>query len=220
MADVTECRKMAFMAQYMEQLSQVQQSEVLVVPMRAHNWVLGLHWFQFRNPDVDWWCRILSALRNREGVEVVTVDRVDYQECGGNIPGFMACNKVCSEWGGSTPDIQIRRATTFEDLLASQQVVGTFFLRVGDCTEPLRVNMEGITDGEWYRNLPLDRTAGSNCGCCGRSESTWELWITATGMPKHKGSTGWWGFALLWANRFKSGLLDIPTFLSISVKNW
>jgi hypothetical protein len=55
---------------------------------------------------------------------------------------------VCSEGGGGIPDIQILRATAFDDLLASEQVVGTFFLRVGDCAGLLGATVEGITDGE------------------------------------------------------------------------
>jgi len=38
--------------------------------------------------------------------------------------------------------------TAFDDLLASEQVVRTFFLRVGDCTVMLGGTVEGITDGE------------------------------------------------------------------------
>ena len=39
--------------------------------------------------------------------------------------------------------------------------------------------------------------------------------MTATGTPRHAGSTGRRGLALPWANRFKSGLLDIPLPLHI-----
>jgi hypothetical protein len=55
---------------------------------------------------------------------------------------------VCSEGGGGIPDIQILGATAFDDLLASEQVVGTFFLTVGDCTGLLGATMEGITNAE------------------------------------------------------------------------
>ena len=79
---------------------------------------------------------------------MVAVDRVDHQECQGNVPGSTAREEACSEGGGSIPDIQILGATAFDDLLASEQVVGTFFLRVGDCTGLLGATVEGITDGE------------------------------------------------------------------------
>ena len=42
--------------------------------------------------------------------------------------------------------------------------------------------------------------------------------MTATGTPRHRGSTGRRGLALPWANRFKSGLLDIPLPLHIYYK--
>jgi hypothetical protein len=41
--------------------------------------------------------------------------------------------------------------------------------------------------------------------------------MTATGRPRHEWSTGRQGFALPWANRFKSGLLDIPPYRSIYI---
>jgi hypothetical protein len=81
-------------------------------------------------------------------VEVFVVDQVDHQECPGNVQRSTAREEVCSDAGGSIPDIQILRATSFDDLLASEQVVGIFFLRVGDCTGLLGATVEGITDGE------------------------------------------------------------------------
>jgi len=89
------------------------------VPMRAYDLVVGLPWFQSRNPDVDWqWGRLL-ALRTHGGVVVVAVDWVEHQECPGNVPGPTPREKACSEGSGSIPDIQILRATAFDDLLAS-----------------------------------------------------------------------------------------------------
>jgi len=41
--------------------------------------------------------------------------------------------------------------------------------------------------------------------------------MTATGTPRHEGSTGRRGFAVPWANCFKSGLLDIPSYGSIYI---
>jgi len=79
---------------------------------------------------------------------VVAVDRVDHQECPMNVAGSTTREEACFEEGGGIPDIQILGATAFDDLLASEQVVGTFFLRVGDCTGLLGATVEGITDGE------------------------------------------------------------------------
>jgi len=46
----------------MEHLSPVQESEVLVVPMRAYDLVLGYPWFPSKNPDIDWESGRLLAL--------------------------------------------------------------------------------------------------------------------------------------------------------------
>jgi hypothetical protein len=54
MAQTCQSRKMAFAVQYMEDLAPVQESDVLVVPMRDYDLVLGLPWFLFRKPDVNW----------------------------------------------------------------------------------------------------------------------------------------------------------------------
>jgi len=148
----------------MEHLSPVQESEVLVVPMRAYDLVLGLPWFQSRNRDVHRQSGRLLALRTSGGAEVVAVGRVDFQECPGNTPGSTARQGACSEGGGAIPDIQILVATALDDLLASDQVVRTFFLRVGDCTGLLGTTVQGITDGELDRPRGMDGRAGSSGG--------------------------------------------------------
>jgi hypothetical protein len=119
-AHASKSRKTAFTVPYMEHLSPDQEAEVLVVPMQAYDLVLGLPWFQSRNPDVDWQSGRNLALRTRGGAEVVAVDLVDYQECPGKVPGSTAREEACSEGGGSIPDIQILGATAFDDLLASE----------------------------------------------------------------------------------------------------
>jgi hypothetical protein len=60
----------------------------------------------------------------------------------------MAREEVCSAGGGAIPDILLLGATGCDNLLASEQVVRTLFLRVGDCTGLLGTTVEGITDGE------------------------------------------------------------------------
>jgi hypothetical protein len=52
-----------------------------------------------------------------------------------------------SEGGGGVPDIIILGATTFDDQLASEEVVWTFFLRVGARIGLLGATVQGITDG-------------------------------------------------------------------------
>jgi hypothetical protein len=79
---------------------------------------------------------------------VVEVDRVDHPQCPGNVPGSTAREEGYSGGGGGIAVIQILGATAVDDLLASAQVIGTFFLRVGDCTGLLGATVDGITDGE------------------------------------------------------------------------
>jgi hypothetical protein len=148
MAHASQSGKMAFTVLYMEHLSPVEESAVQVVPLRANDLVMGLRWFQSWNPDVKWHRSRLLALRIVGGAEVVAVDWVDHQECPGNVQGSTAREEACSEGGCSIPDIQTLRATAFDDLLASEQVIGTCFLRVGDCKGLLRATLEGITDLE------------------------------------------------------------------------
>jgi hypothetical protein len=59
-----------------------------------------------------------------------------------------AREEACSEGGGGVPDIQILGANAFDDQLASEEVVWTFFLRVGVRIGLLGVTMESISSGE------------------------------------------------------------------------
>jgi len=66
------------------------------------------------------------------------------QEC----TWITAREEACSEGGGSVPDILILGATTFDDQLASEEVVWAFFLGVGVCIGLLGVTVESISSGE------------------------------------------------------------------------
>jgi len=59
-----------------------------------------------------------------------------------------AREEACSEGGGGVPDISILGTNAFDDQLASEEVVWTFFLRVGVRIGLLGATLEGITDGE------------------------------------------------------------------------
>jgi len=58
-----------------------------------------------------------------------------------------AREEICSK-GDCTSCIQILGPTVIDDLLASEQVVRPFFLRVGGCTALLGVAVESISSGE------------------------------------------------------------------------
>jgi hypothetical protein len=60
----------------------------------------------------------------------------------------MAREEACCEGGSGIPDIPILGALVFDDVLAPEHVVGTFFLTVGDCAGLIGATVEGITDGE------------------------------------------------------------------------
>ena len=59
-----------------------------------------------------------------------------------------AREEACSEGGGGVPDISILGTNAFDDQLASEEVVWTFFLRVGVRIGLLGATVEVITDGE------------------------------------------------------------------------
>jgi hypothetical protein len=59
-----------------------------------------------------------------------------------------AREEACSEGGGGVPDILILGATTFDDQLASEEVVWTCFLTVGVRIGLLGVTVESISSGE------------------------------------------------------------------------
>jgi len=105
MAHESDSRKTAFTVTYMEHLLPVQEWEVLVVPMRAYDLVLGLPWFQSRNPDVDWQHGRLLALQTPGRAEVVVVDWVHLQEWVGNVPWSTCKEEACSEARRGIPSV-------------------------------------------------------------------------------------------------------------------
>jgi len=128
-----------------------------------------------------------------------------------------AREEACSEGGGGVPDIQILGANAFDNLLASEEVVWTFFRRVGDCTGLLGVTVEIISSGEigtrhWKGKQGAAAAAVTkrhprvySCRCCRLAETRREYWTAGRGPIE--------------ANLFKSGLLDIFSYRSISSTN-
>jgi hypothetical protein len=53
MMSAKESRKASLLVQYFEHLKPVDESEVLVIPMKAYDLVLGLPWFKARNPEMN-----------------------------------------------------------------------------------------------------------------------------------------------------------------------
>jgi hypothetical protein len=127
-----------------------------------------------------------------------------------------AREEACSE-GGCTSYIQILAATAIDDLLASKRVVWTFFLRVGVRTGLLGVTLESISSDEiGTRHWTVEQRAAAatarkmfprvySSKCCWLAETLREYWTAVLGS--------------IVANRFESGLLDIPPYRSISTMN-
>ena len=79
------------------------------MPMTTYDLVLGLPWFQTKNPDIDWGAGRLLSLR---------ADR----QLGASVSG---------------PDILTLSATAFGDLCNSDEVAAAFCLTLGECPKGL-----------------------------------------------------------------------------------
>jgi hypothetical protein len=128
-----------------------------------------------------------------------------------------AREKACSEGGGRVPDIQILGAKAVYDQLASEEVVWTFNLRVGVRIGLLGVTVESISCGgigtrHWTGEQGTAAATARKrfprvylCKRCRHAETRREYWTAELGPIE--------------VNRFKSGLLDIPSYRSISSTN-
>jgi len=121
MQHAKDSQKTTITVQYMEHLAPVTEPEVLVVPMRAYDLVLGLPWFRARNPEIDWSLRRLTVLRSPNGPQAADLlsgeDKLPPEE-----------HEKLPERDNDTPapDIELRGATAIDDLLAGEEVVEAF----------------------------------------------------------------------------------------------
>jgi len=79
MMPATESQKASVLVQYFEHLKPVDKSEVLVIPMKPKDLVLGLPWFNARNPEIDWTKGRLIALQMPNGPQWAKIPEAD---CG------------------------------------------------------------------------------------------------------------------------------------------
>jgi hypothetical protein len=54
MQHAKDSRKTRITVQYLDYLAPVERSDVLVMPMRAYDVVLGILWIPKHNPEIDW----------------------------------------------------------------------------------------------------------------------------------------------------------------------
>jgi hypothetical protein len=124
--------------QYFEHLKPVNELEVLVVPIKAYDLVLGLPWFMARNQEIDWTKGGLTALRTRNRLQHAKIPEAD---CTSHLPERGEENTHDEPPG----DIQQLVATAFVQLLASEDVVEDFAIRLGECQGLLGAFLQGIT---------------------------------------------------------------------------
>jgi len=139
MMSAKESRKASLLVQYVEHLKPVDESEVLVVSIKAYDLVLGLPWFKARNTEIDWTKGRLTALRTPNRPKRAKIPEAEHaspppERCEGNTNIDPA------------PDVQLLGATAFDHLLASQEVVEAFPIRHGECQGLLGASLEGITE--------------------------------------------------------------------------
>jgi len=190
-------RKTWITIQHLDYLAPVNESDVLVVILRAYDLVLGLPLVHKRNPDINWAHRRLTALLSwgAHGVEEMT-------------PMTMAVASKVSEaendnFQGRGPDKQTLSATAFYDFLASDEVVEAFTLRIRECTGLLGEALEDTTlDSPSNKSQALDATSSQQrrqLRQTSHSEETLEWLLPAHRHPK--GVTGRQGLDPLLANR-------------------
>jgi hypothetical protein len=148
----------------------VDEPDVLVVPMTAYDLVLGLPWFQSRNPEIDWSKGQLLGLRTPVGN-----------------PGNEQTITSLPQGDGSAEDgacepppavyIQCLGATAFDDLHASNEVVAAFARRIDEGTGLLGASTmsEGVTSSK----LP-----GTSPGRCLMGEQGAAAVVAAEGGPQ------------------------------------
>jgi len=175
-----DSRKTTISVQYLKHLAPVTESEVLVVPVKAYDLVLGLPWFRARNPEIDWSKKLLLSLSNPTDS--------DTQD---TLPNMQEESGV---------SIELLSATAFDDRLASEEVTETFALKMEDCTELLGATVERTHEKGEYPCRPNGR-ARSAGDSCGRRASTWILECLLSARRDTKGVTGRRGFVPSGANR-------------------
>jgi hypothetical protein len=154
------------MVQYMDHLAMVHIPEVLVVPMRGYDLVLGLPWLTTRKPEIDGATGRLTLLRpsngqwpkRRSGLIVQGHECRDDDSTNVRLPDIGASTLTINSTSeitlppdgkpresgedSHTPDIKIIGAIAFNELLTSDESIETFALHIGVGSGLLGVTME------------------------------------------------------------------------------
>jgi len=134
----------------------IAESDMLVVPMCEYHLVHGLSWFQKGNLDIDWAHRRLTSVRSprASGVGEMTLMTMAVSSKVSKAENKNVINQLL----GRVPTIQTPRATAFDDLLASDEVIAAFALWIGECPGLLGATLEHIT-------LDSAGNTDQNAGC-------------------------------------------------------
>jgi len=161
--------------------------------MKAYDLVLGLPWFNTRNPEIDWTKGRLTALRTPNGPQRAKIPEADHT------------SPLPERGEGTTnvdppPDIQLLGATTFDHLLASEEVVEAFAIQLGECQGLLGASLEGISEGEGNPRM-LNAWVGAAAVVAAEEWHCDGAWMTATGSPRHEGRNWLTGLGPIVTNR-------------------
>jgi hypothetical protein len=143
MQHAKDSQKTPITVQYVDYCIPVEESDVLVMPMRAYDLVLGLPWGQKRHPEIARAHRPLTSLRSPSGSGVEEMSPITTAVA--SKVSDAENNNVNDQLVGRGPDIQTLGATAFDDLVASGEVVAAFALQIEECKGLLGVTMEDIT---------------------------------------------------------------------------
>jgi hypothetical protein len=107
---------MTISCQYVEHSAQVDELDVLVVPIMTYDLVLGLPWFQSRNPEIGWSTDQLLGLRT-------TVGKSGNEHSITLLPQGDGSAEDCACESPPAVYIEFLGASAFDDLLASNEVI-------------------------------------------------------------------------------------------------
>jgi len=176
-----------------------------------------------------------SCLGTRPGILASTCKAFDFWLCNPRVSGrggsglgrpsgmlrectwITAREEACSE-SGCTFYVHILGATAIYYLLASEQVVWTFFLRVGVHTGLLGVTVESISSGEIGTRNWTGEQGSAVATARKRFPRVYSCKRCRLAETRREYRTA--GLGSIVANRLKPVLLDIPSYRSMSSTNW
>ena len=161
-AHAKESRKTNLRIQYFEHLAPVDELDVLCVPIESYDLVLGLPWFQARNPEFDWAKNKVLGLQTPGGCgdivpsgdpsQPTPEDEVTWSD--DPVPA-----KIRSERGRPGLNIQMVTAESMSASLECEEIADVFFIKL----EHIGLLLGTRTSGTWW-TCKLSKSSGGSCG--------------------------------------------------------